>query len=301
MHMLQLSIIIVTIQILSVHSFMLHRFTTTIRQHTSLAMSSSTTLSYIDAGANLLDSMYQGTYHSKERHEPDLDIVLQRAYDKGVTKIVSLAGTIKESEELMELIGSLDSSNDDGSDKVQVFGTVGVHPTRCGEVFADKIDSSTDNDDTSTWIPKTESQQNEIKQQLIKLATKGKELGNVVAIGECGLDYARLQFCPKEIQQLGLRAQLEVASKTNLPLYLHNRESGDDLYEILSEYKDKLSNDGTNIKGIVHSFDESIDIAKQFMSLGLYIGINGCSLKTEENINVAKQIPLDRLILETDW
>ena len=286
---------------------MIHRATATIikrQQHTSLAMSSSS-LSYIDAGANLLDSMYQGTYHSKQRHEPDLDIVLQRAYDKGVHMIVSLAGTIKESEELMELICNLDSSNDDSSsDKVQVFGTVGVHPTRCGEVFADKIDSTTNDEDiepSTTWIPKTESQLNEIKQQLIKLATKGKASGNVVAIGECGLDYARLQFCPKDIQQLGLRTQLEVASRTNLPLYLHNRESGDDLYEILSEYKDKLSNDRTNIKGIVHSFDESIDIAKQFMSLGLYIGINGCSLKTEENLNVAKQIPLDRLILETDW
>ena len=303
MRMLLLSIII-TIQILSVQSFMLHRFATSIiRQHTSpsLAMSSST-LSYIDAGANLLDSMYQGTYHSKQRHEPDLDLVLQRAYDKGVHKIISLAGTIQESEELMELICNLDSSNNNGS-KVQVFGTVGVHPTRCGEVFADKIDSSTDDEETSTtWIPKTESQQNDIKQKLINLVTKGKKSGIVVAIGECGLDYARLQFCPKDIQQLGLRAQLEVASTSNLPLYLHNRESGDDLYEILSEYKDKLSNDGNEgIRGIVHSFDESIDIAKQFMSLGLYIGINGCSLKTEENLNVAKQIPLDRLILETDW
>ena len=284
---------------------MVHRATATIikrQQHTSLAMSSSS-LSYIDAGANLLDSMYQGTYHSKQRHEPDLDIVLQRAYDKGVHMIVSLAGTIKESEELMELICNLDS-NDGSSDKLQVFGTVGVHPTRCGEVFADKIDSSTadDKDTTTTWIPKTESQLNEIKQQLIKLATKGKETGNVVAIGECGLDYARLQFCPKDIQKLGLRTQLEVAATTNLPLYLHNRESGDDLYEILSEYKDMLSTNGNEgIRGIVHSFDESIDIAKQFMSLGLYIGINGCSLKTEENLNVAKQIPLDRLILETDW
>jgi len=284
---------------------MLHRFTTIIkRQRTSIAKMSSSNLSYIDAGANLLDSMYQGTYHSKQRHESDLDIVLQRAYDKGVHKIVSLAGTIKESEELMELICNLDSSSDDGSDdKVQVFGTVGVHPTRCGEVFADKLEpSATDDEETTTWIPKTESQLNDIKQQLIDLSTKGKETGNVVAIGECGLDYARLQFCPKDIQQLGLRTQLDVASSTNLPLYLHNRESGDDLYEILSEYKDKLSTDGNEgIRGIVHSFDESIDIAKQFMSLGLYIGINGCSLKTEENINVAKQIPLDRLILETDW
>lgn len=265
-------------------------------------------LQYIDAGANLLDSMYQGTYHSKPRHEPDLDIVLQRAYDKGVHKIISLAGTIKESEELMDLIAGLDSDmakQEKGDNSVQVFGTVGVHPTRCAEVFAEKDASSSNEgeeaDATATkWIPKTEQQQNDIIQQLIDLSNKGKESGNIVAIGECGLDYARLHFCPKDVQKLGLRAQLEVACETTLPLYLHNRESGDDLYEILSEYKDKFSTAGSGLRGIVHSFDESIEIANQFLSLGLYIGINGCSLKTPENLEVVKQLPLSKLILETD-
>ena len=219
-------------------------------------------------------------------------------------KVISLAGTIKESEELAELIHGLDSEME-GEKGVQVFGTVGVHPTRCAEVFAEKGDSSSNEeeggDSTATsWIPKTEQQQSEIIQQLIHLAAQGKESGNIVAIGECGLDYARLQFCPKEIQHLGLRAQLQVACETKLPLYLHNRESGDDLYQILLEYKDKLSDGGEHIRGIVHSFDESIEIANQFLSLGLYIGINGCSLKTADNLQVVKQLPLDRLILETD-
>ena len=248
--------------------------------------------------------MYQGTYHSNPHHEPDLDIVFRRAYEKGVHKVISLAGTIKESEELAELIHGLDSEME-GEKGVQVFGTVGVHPTRCAEVFAEKGDSSSNEeeggDSTATsWIPKTEQQQSEIIQQLIHLAAQGKESGNIVAIGECGLDYARLQFCPKEIQHLGLRAQLQVACETKLPLYLHNRESGDDLYQILLEYKDKLSDGGEHIRGIVHSFDESIEIANQFLSLGLYIGINGCSLKTADNLQVVKQLPLDRLILETD-
>ncbi|KAL9188957.1 hypothetical protein ACHAXT_011447 [Thalassiosira profunda] len=253
-------------------------------------------LRYIDAGANLLDSMYQGTYHGKPRHEPDLDIVLHRAHDKGVDKIISLAGTVDESKELMELIASLDAKAE--GEGVQVFGTVGVHPTRCAEVFAEKV-SSSDGEDES-WTPKTEQQQAEIIQRLTKLATEGKESGNAVAIGEFGLDYARLQFCPKDIQQLGLRAQLQVACETKLPLYMHNRESGDDLYAILSECKDRLSDERGNIRGIVHSFDERIDVARQFLSLGLYIGINGCSLKTADNIEVVKQIPLERLILETD-
>lgn len=299
----------------------INRQTTTFARTTISTMSSSSSstsqqqqqLQYIDAGANLLDSMYQGTYHSKSRHEPDLDIVLRRAYDNHVHKVISLAGTIKESEELMELINGLnnnssesDSCTNTGGKCVQVFGTVGVHPTRCAEVFATKEDNDSSSDSysdaPSSWLPKTEQECNEITQQLINLSNKGKESGNIVAIGECGLDYARLQFCPKDIQQLGLRVQLEVAYKTNLPLYLHNRESGDDLYEILSEYREKMSNNGDNniVRGIVHSFDESIEIANQFISLGLYIGINGCSLKTVQNLETVKQLPLDRLILETD-
>eukprot|EP00581_Thalassiosira_minuscula_P007682 CAMPEP_0183707572 /NCGR_PEP_ID=MMETSP0737-20130205/4116_1 /TAXON_ID=385413 /ORGANISM="Thalassiosira miniscula, Strain CCMP1093" /LENGTH=367 /DNA_ID=CAMNT_0025935277 /DNA_START=248 /DNA_END=1351 /DNA_ORIENTATION=+ len=270
----------------------------------------SAKLQYIDAGANLLDSMYQGTYHSKPRHDPDLDIVLRRAYDHGVHTIISLAGTVKESEELIELIGGLNDDDDDEStentERVQVFGTVGVHPTRCAEVFATKKETDAegeggDSAEITSWIPKTEAEQNEIIQQLIRMTKDGKESGNVVAIGECGLDYARLQFCPKDIQHSGLRAQLRVAAETNLPLYLHNRESGDDLYEILSEYKDKLpSTDDGSIRGIVHSFDETIEIANKFISLGLYIGINGCSLKTPENLSTVKEIPLQNLILETD-
>lgn len=282
-----------------VQSFMLKRtaISATIAKKTTAIMSLSTStttsqLQYIDAGANLLDSMYQGTYHLKSRHEPDLDIVLQRAYNKGVHTVISLAGTINESIELMELIENLDS-NSKKENRIKVFGTVGVHPTRCAEVFAEKEASA-----NASWKPKSAQIQNEIIQQLIDLATKGKE--NIIAIGECGLDYARLQFCPKDIQKLGLHAQLEVAYQTNLPLYLHNRESGDDLYEILSEYNEKLGSEGSHIRGIVHSFDEGIEICMKLMSLGLYIGINGCSLKTAENLEVVKDIPLDRLILETD-
>lgn len=184
---------------------------------------------------------------------------------------------------------------------MHVFGTVGIHPTRCAEEFAIKLSSDSGEEDPK-WAPKTEQQQKEIIQNLISIANAGKKTGNVVAIGEFGLDYARLHFCPKDIQQIGLRAQLEVAIETKLPLYLHNRESGEDLYSILSEYKDRLVNvkEYCGIKGIVHSFDESIEIAKQFISLGLYIGINGCSLKTPENVATVKELPLESIILETD-
>jgi TatD DNase family protein len=275
--------------------------------------------------------MYTGTYHSKPYHDADLNLVLQRAYTNGIDKLICLAGSIEESRKLLELMECLDSNNrkisgdvdnsDDGiganeaagrEERVQVFGTVGVHPTRTAEVFANKIQSSSEREvDSFTWIPKPQEQQTEIIQQLIQLATNnnkttnsslGNKSNNIVAIGECGLDYARLEYSPREIQLVGLQAQLQVARATGLPLYLHNRESGQELYQILLKYKQELSRieGGVRLRGVVHSFDEDIDIANRFISLGLYIGINGCSLKTPHNLQVVQQLPLNRLILETD-
>ncbi len=274
--------------------------------------------------------MYSGTYHSKRCHDADLHLVLQRAYTHGIDKLICLAGSIEESKRLLELMENLETVADgaDGSNVnselcgrgVQVFGTVGVHPTRTAEVFADKILPSDGEGDSFVWRPKSQELQSEIIQQLIQMAftnnnkitTSGIKFNNIVAIGECGLDYARLEYSPREIQLVGLRAQLQVARATGLPLYLHNRESGQELYQILSEYREELSSrengqdcgDGRNeqqlLRGVVHSFDEDIDIANNFLSLGLYIGINGCSIKTPQNLQVVQQLPLHRLILETD-
>ncbi|KAL7553587.1 LOW QUALITY PROTEIN: hypothetical protein ACHAWF_016893 [Thalassiosira exigua] len=272
----------------------------------SVAMSSSSATAgdgspvrCVDAGCNLLDDMYRGTYHGKGkvRHEPDLDLVLRRAFEKGVTKAINLAWMVKESEKLMEN----DPRDEDGpveeiGNIPLVFYTAGVHPNRCAEVFAEKAPSaSSGGEGESEWSPKTEEQRQEIEQKLTQLASEGRASGNVVAVGECDINYARLRFCLKDIQKIRLRAQLEVARKTDLPLYLHNRDSGDDLYEMLSESQESA------LWGIVHSFDESVDVACKFLLLGLYIGINGCSLKTDYNLSVVEQLPLDRIVLETDW
>jgi len=77
-------------------------------------------------------------------------------------------------------------------------------------------------------------------------------------------------------------------------MYLHSRNTDNDFYTIVKENRHKFTT------GVVHSFTETTDVLQQYLSLDLYIGVNGCSLKTKENIETVKAIPLDRIMLETD-
>ncbi len=123
----------------------------------------------------------------------------------------------------------------------------------------------------------------------------GKSAGKVVAVGEFGLDYDRLQFCSKELQQKAFEAQFELCEYSGLPALLHHRACGEDFYAIISRNRAKLRG-----SGVVHSFDGTLDEARRLMDLGLYIGLNGCSLRTPTNLSITRQLPLDRILLETD-
>jgi len=258
---------------------------------TRMASSSSEQqVSYIDIGANLLDEMYQGNYRSKPRHEPDLPSVLQRAWDNHLERIIITAGTLQEAKDALTLISNTNAGPDadadaDAESQCRLYCTAGVHPTRCQQEFGETPES---------W--------DAYMLQLKQVIHEGMQQNKLVAMGELGLDYARLEFCNVETQKKGLIRQLELAREVNLPLFLHNRDSGDDLYDILQKHYfiDGDQKDNPVAGGVVHSFDGGLELAEKFMDLGLYIGINGCSLKTQENLNVVKEIPLDRLLLETD-
>lgn len=216
---------------------------------------------YIDIGANLTDEMYQGLYHGSKKHEPDLDAVLARAWDGGLDKIIITGGSTTDSQKAIEMAQS-DS---------RLYATVGCHPTRCNDFLQD-----------------AEGYLNSLK-ALIK-DNKDK----VVAIGECGLDYERLHFCEKDIQLKYFEYQLQLSREFSLPLFLHCRAAADDLVAILAKNRDSV------VGGVVHSFDGSEDALQKILDLGMYIGINGCSLRTQENLEVVTKIPRDRLMIETD-
>jgi len=130
---------------------------------------------------------------------------------------------------------------------------------------------------------------------LSALIEEGMANKQVVAIGEAGLDYDRLQFCEKEDQMTGFLLQIDLAAKYGLPMFLHNRNTDGDFVATVRTHREKLTGGG-----VVHSFDGSLEEMHELVELGFYIGVNGCSLRQPENLEVAKAIPLERLLIETD-
>lgn len=132
-------------------------------------------------------------------------------------------------------------------------------------------------------------------QDLRSLAIEGREGGQAVAFGEFGLDYDRLFLSPKEVQLKYFEMQLNLALELQMPLFLHSRACSADFEQLLRPRLDDLPK-----RGLVHSFTGTVEEMQQLVDMGFHIGVNGCSLKTEENLTVVKEIPLDRLQIETD-
>lgn len=114
-----------------------------------------------------------------------------------------------------------------------------------------------------------------------------------VAVGEIGLDYYWEDACPKDKQLLVFEKQLEIAQKYDLPVIVHDREAHADTLSLLKKYRPR---------GVVHCFSGSVETMKEIVALGMYIGLGG--VVTFKNarvpVEVAKAVPLDRLLSETD-
>lgn len=113
-----------------------------------------------------------------------------------------------------------------------------------------------------------------------------------IAVGEIGLDY-HYDFSPREVQIKVFEQQLQVANKLDLPVIVHDRESHEDVLRLLKQYKPK---------GVVHCFSGSVEMAKEVVKLGMYIGIGGAVTfkNAKKPVQVAQAVPIDRLLLETD-
>ena len=146
-----------------------------------------------------------------------------------------------------------------------VYGAVGIHPECAKEL-------------PENWLT--------VLRELLK-----KE--KIVAVGEIGLDYHWLDSCPKERQQEVFSTQLELSRELSLPVAVHDREAHADTLEFLRRYRPQ---------GVVHCFSGSVEMAREVVKLGMYVGIGGVvTFKNARHaVEVAKELPLDRLLLETD-
>ena len=114
---------------------------------------------------------------------------------------------------------------------------------------------------------------------------------NIVAIGECGLDFSEENYDEK-IQRDIFKYQIELAQKYKLPLIIHARKAVDEVIEILKDYK--------NITGVFHCYAGGIKRIKKVIELGFYFGIDGNLTYEDGLVGVVNNIPKDKLILETD-
>ena len=145
-----------------------------------------------------------------------------------------------------------------------VYGEVGYHPTELEDV-------------------------NEKDYEVLENLLSNKK---ILAIGEIGLDY-HYPDTNKEKQKYVFRRQLELAEKHNIPVIVHSRDAIQDTFDIMSEY---------NIKGIIHCFSGSVEMAKEFIKKGFLISVGGIiTFKNAKNIiEVIKNIDLSYILLETD-
>ena len=117
----------------------------------------------------------------------------------------------------------------------------------------------------------------------------------VAAIGEMGLDY-HWDKSPKDVQKKVFRQQIALAKKVNMPIIIHNREATEDIIAILQE------ENAAEIGGIMHCYNDSVRYVQTCLDMNFYISLGGPVTFKNAPLpkEVAKQVPLDRLLIETD-
>lgn len=145
-----------------------------------------------------------------------------------------------------------------------VFAAAGIHPHDASNAPADFIN------------------------QLRDIFTQPK----IVALGEIGLDYYR-NISDAETQRKVFKKQLQLAKEMNLPVIIHNRNADADIIHLIQQV--------SPMRGVAHCFTSDLTTAKIFLDMGFYISFAGnLTYKNSDLPEVAKEIPLDRLLIETD-
>jgi TatD DNase family protein len=197
-----------------------------------------------------------------EEYDADRDAVVERAREAGVRAILNVGTGDPRSGTFERAVRVAEKYED-------VYAAVGVHPH----------DAKLFDEDASS--------------QLQQLA---RESSRVIAWGEIGLDY-HYDHSPREVQRDVFRRQLRIVRELSLPVIIHSREADEDTVNIL---RDEFSN--SSMRGIMHCFGGSAQMAEDVLELGFMVSFAGnvTFKKAEDLRDVARRIPLERLLAETD-
>jgi len=203
-----------------------------------------------------------------ERYRDDIDEVLLRAREAGLTRIILASSDMEDSRESVRI------ACEKNSPELELWCMVGVHPHEAKN-YTDESESR-----LRSWLSDRAS-------------------NRIVALGEIGLDY-HYDLSPREVQKSVFRRQLDIACEMDLPVVLHEREAVQDTMAILKEYR--TAGRLRALPGVVHCFSGSEEIAEKLFSYGFFLGFDGPitfknSRKAPEVIRMA---PSDRLLIETD-
>ena len=193
-----------------------------------------------------------------DSYDADRAQVIARAHAAGVTQMIVTGSTLPSSRAAIALAQQYPA---------RLFASAGVHPHHAGELGAERLG------------------------ELRELARRPE----VVAIGECGLDYFR-NFSPHELQQRTFHQQLALAAELGKPLFLHQRDAHADFLAILREH-------AAHWRGVAHCFTGAQAELDAYLELGLAIGITGWICDERRGAHLAAlmpRIPAARLLLETD-
>ncbi|MFO7846333.1 MAG: TatD family hydrolase [Balneolaceae bacterium] len=188
--------------------------------------------------------------------QKDLEDVLNRAAEADITRIYLPAIDWNSLDEMEGL----------QHDTISFFKMMGVHPC---EITGSRLKE---------------------KERLMETCSRD----DIVAVGETGLDYYWSTDHVKN-QKESLRMHCGVAKAVGKPVVLHNRESTDDLLEVIEEEQDG------NLTGVWHCFTGTEEEGKRALDLGLYLGVGGVATFKNAGVGeVVARLPLDRMLLETD-
>lgn len=215
--------------------------------------------------------------------------VVERAVEAGVEKMVVVGTDLVSSQRAVEM----------ADEQLALYAAVGIHPHHVKSLLPQASDIQSPKQPINSQIFT-------LVTQLRKLATHPK----TVAIGEVGLDYHTYQATKytmqntkeewgliKSLQKEMLRQQVALAAELEKPLILHSREAGGDVLDLLQATSEQQS---APLRGVFHCFDGSKKYMRRILEAGWHVSFTGNVTYNEDRARVADEVPLDRLLLETD-